>query len=56
MPERATEPLSDSSEHHVVRVTNMPPTELECRCGVRMEGPDCLTRMSAHVKEGNANA
>ena len=31
----------------------MPPTELECKCGMRAEGPDCLDRMSAHVKEGN---
>lgn len=41
--------------HYVVRVTNMPPTEMECKCGLRMEGPDCLKRMSVHVHEGNEN-
>jgi hypothetical protein len=40
--------------HYVVRVTNMPPTELECKCGTRREGADCLERMKAHVREGNA--
>jgi hypothetical protein len=42
--------LTMDSPHHVVRVTNMPPTELECKCGIRMEGPDCLDRMTAHIK------
>jgi hypothetical protein len=42
--------LTMDSPHYVVRVTNLPPTELECRCGMRKEGPDCLDRMSAHIK------
>jgi hypothetical protein len=56
MPERADEPLSISERdpHYVVRVTDMPPTELECKCGTRREGPDCLDRMAEHVREGNA--
>ena len=39
--------------HYVVRVTNMPPTELECKCGIRMEGTNCLERMTAHIVSGN---
>lgn len=35
--------------HYVTRLTNMPPTEIECKCGLRMEGADCLDRMRAHV-------
>ena len=31
----------------------MPPTELECKCGMRTEGEDCLDRMVVHVREGN---
>jgi hypothetical protein len=52
--EERMEPPSISDPHYVVRVTNMPPTELECRCGIRMEGADCLARMRVHVREGNA--
>lgn len=49
-------PPSISDPHYVVRVTHMPPTELECKCGTRREGPDCLDRMREHVREGNASA
>lgn len=47
--------IPEDAEHYLVRVTNMPPTELECRCGLRTEGPDCTDRMSKHIKEGNAS-
>ena len=46
--------VDPDADHYVVRATNMPPTELECKCGMRAEGADCLDRMSAHVKEGNS--
>lgn len=32
---------------------HMPPTEIACKCGERMEGADCLDRMRVHVIEGN---
>lgn len=45
--------ISPDARHYVVRVTDMPPTELECRCGLRMEGADCLERMTEHVRRAN---
>lgn len=45
--------ITPDDPHYVVRATNMPPTELECKCGMIMEGEDCLARMTVHVKEGN---
>jgi hypothetical protein len=50
---RCHEGIAPDAAHYVIRVTNMPPTELECKCGIRTEGADCLARMSAHVKAGN---
>jgi hypothetical protein len=49
-------PISPDAPHYVERVTNMPPTEIACRCGIRMEGADCLDRMIEHVKQGNAES
>ena len=45
--------IDPDAAHYVVRVTNTPPTELECKCGMRSEGLDCLNRMTTHVMEGN---
>jgi hypothetical protein len=46
-------PVDPDAEHYVVQATNMPPTELVCKCGEIMTGDDCLDRMVAHIDEGN---
>lgn len=46
----------DDAEHFAVQVTNMPPTEIVCKCGERFAHGDVLTDMKAHVEAGNALA
>lgn len=46
--------IDPRAKHYVVRVTDMPPIELECRCGLRREGADCLERMTEHIRAANA--
>jgi hypothetical protein len=48
-------------EHHIVRVTDIPPTEIECVCGKVFNdgsGSELVQQMSEHMKEekekGNA--
>jgi hypothetical protein len=45
--------VDENAKHYLVRVTGMPPTELECKCGSRAEGGGCIERMATHIKEGN---
>jgi hypothetical protein len=42
--------MTSDLEHVVIRVTNLPPTELLCACGARFVGPDCLDRMEEHKR------
>ncbi len=43
----------DPRPHYAVQVTNMPPTEIVCKCGERFVGGDVLAKMRDHMVEGN---
>lgn len=44
---------TDPRAHYAERVTNMPPTEIVCKCGQRFVGGDVIAKQLAHMEEGN---
>jgi len=46
-------PKADSRAHYAVQVTNMPPTEIVCKCGERFVSGDVIGRMKAHMDARN---
>lgn len=41
------------ADHYAERVTNMPPTEIVCKCGERFVGGDVIAKQKAHMEEKN---
>jgi hypothetical protein len=46
--------IMDPRHHYAVRVTDMPPTEIECKCGEVFTGDHPIRQMRKHMEEGNA--
>lgn len=47
-------PMSeDPRAHYAMRVVDIPPTEIECKCGQVFTGDDPLGQMKAHMDELN---
>lgn len=38
-----------SDAHYAVQVTNMPPTEIICKCGARFVGGDVIQKQKDHM-------
>jgi hypothetical protein len=43
----------DPRPHYAVKVTNLPPSEIVCKCGEVFTGTDPLGQILAHMKELN---
>jgi hypothetical protein len=43
----------DPRAHYAVRVTDMPPTEIACKCGQVFTGDDPIGQIKAHMDELN---
>jgi hypothetical protein len=41
--------IDDPRPHYAIQVTNMPPTEIVCKCGARWVGGDVITNLKAHM-------
>jgi hypothetical protein len=41
---------ADSRAHYAEKVTNLPPTEIVCKCGERFVGGDVIEKMRAHME------
>ena len=39
--------------HFLVRMTDMPPTEVVCKCGVTFDGPEPLEDLKRHMEAEN---
>lgn len=39
--------------HYIVQITNLPPTEIVCKCGALFTGADPTTEIKEHIKNGN---
>lgn len=39
--------------HYAVKVVDMPPRSITCRCGAVFYNPDAITQMTAHMQEAN---
>jgi hypothetical protein len=44
---------TDARPHYAVKVTNLPPTEIQCRCGEQFTGPDPIGQIAGHMAELN---
>jgi hypothetical protein len=40
-------------DHYAVKVVDMPPTEVTCKCGEIFTGDNPLSEMAAHMEELN---
>lgn len=45
---------SDPRAHYAERVTNMPPTEIVCKCGERFVGGDVIAKQKQHMDRLNS--
>lgn len=45
--------IDPNMPHYVKQVTNMPPTEIVCKCGAIFTGPRCIDLVTAHVHAEN---
>jgi hypothetical protein len=43
----------DPRPHYAVKVVNIPPTLIVCKCGERFEGTDPIGAIAAHMEELN---
>jgi len=46
---------TDPREHYAVMVTDLPPTEVVCRCGERFDEGDVLAALKAHMDAPNSH-
>jgi hypothetical protein len=46
----------DPRPHYAVKVTDLPPTEIVCRCGVVFDGADPIAQIGEHMDELNPAA
>lgn len=44
---------SDPRMHYAVHVTNLPPTEIICKCGERFVGGDVTAKQKKHMDKEN---
>lgn len=44
---------TETRAHYAERVTNMPPTEIVCKCGERFVGGDVIAKQKAHMDRLN---
>ncbi|HSS11893.1 MAG TPA: hypothetical protein VLL25_18540 [Acidimicrobiales bacterium] len=44
---------ADTRAHYAVQVTNMPPTEIVCKCGARFVAGDVIRKMKTHMDAEN---
>ena len=42
-------PTADTRGHFAVQVTDLPPTEIVCKCGARFVGGDVIAKQKAHM-------
>jgi hypothetical protein len=40
---------TDPRAHYAVKVVDMPPAEIVCRCGERFDGDDPIGQITAHM-------
>jgi hypothetical protein len=40
---------TDPRAHYAVKVTDLPPTEIVCRCGQRFDGDDPIRQIADHM-------
>lgn len=43
----------DPREHYAVKVIDIPPTEIVCKCGQTFTGDDPLGQIKTHMSERN---
>lgn len=48
-------PNSTGDDHYIIEVTNMPPTEIICKCGARFVGGDVIAKQKQHQTEAASN-
>jgi hypothetical protein len=44
---------TDPRPHYAVKVTDLPPSEIVCRCGERFTGADPIEQIAGHMAELN---
>jgi hypothetical protein len=47
---------ADPRPHYAVKVVDLPPTEIVCKCGERFTGTDPITQIGAHMDALNPEA
>lgn len=43
----------DERPHYAVKVINLPPTKIVCKCGLAFDGADPIGQLMAHMDELN---
>jgi hypothetical protein len=51
-----TSGYEDPRAHYAVQVTDLPPSEIRCKCGQWFREDDVLAAMKAHMDELNGEA
>ena len=55
-PTEDPRPPEDPRPHYAVKVTDLPPTEIVCKCGETFTGADPIGQMRAHMATLNEEA